>query len=89
MPSPDRIGFAFARFPAVRADIQLLCPALEREPVRPARFELPGATELATQDAARLLSEALRLSLATRRRAVPFGSAAWLSSRAPISLFRC
>ena len=54
--------------------MQLIYPALERVPVRPARFELPTASETATQDGARLLSEALRLSL--RRGAGPFRSAA-------------
>ena len=55
----------------------MMHPALEREPVRPALFELPKATDgitYATQDAALLLSQALRLSL--RRGAGPFRSAA-------------
>jgi superfamily II DNA or RNA helicase len=55
------------------ADIQLLDPALEREPVIPARFDLPKLDDLATQDAGRLLAEALRLSL--RRGAGPFRAA--------------
>ena len=55
------------------ADIQVLDPALELEPVIPARFDLPHPDDLATQDAARLLTEALRLSL--RRGAGPFRSA--------------
>lgn len=55
------------------ADIQLLDPALEIEPVVPARFDLPRIDDLATQDAGRLLAEALRLSL--RRGAGPFRSA--------------
>jgi superfamily II DNA or RNA helicase len=55
------------------ADIQLLDPTLEVEPVLPARFELPRIDDLATQDAGRLLAEALRLSL--RRGAGPFRSA--------------
>lgn len=55
------------------ADIQLLDPALEIEPVLPARFDLPKIDDLATQDAGRLLAEALRLSL--RRGAGPFRSA--------------
>ncbi len=54
------------------ADIQLLDPALEIEPVVPARFDLPKLDDLATQDAGRLLAEALRLSL--RRGAGPFRS---------------
>jgi superfamily II DNA or RNA helicase len=55
------------------SDIQLLDPALEREPVSPARFDLPKPDDLASQDAARLLAEALRLSL--RRGAGPFRAA--------------
>jgi len=55
------------------ADIQLLDPALERQPVIPARFDLPTLDDLATEDAARLLAEALRLSL--RRGAGPFRAA--------------
>lgn len=55
------------------ADIQILDPTLEFEPVIPARFDLPRPDDLATQDAARLLTEALRLSL--RRGAGPFRSA--------------
>jgi ERCC4-related helicase len=55
------------------ADIQLLDPALERELVAPARFDLPRLDDVATQDAGRLLAEALRLSL--RRGAGPFRAA--------------
>src|ERR1019366_4243971 len=36
------------------SDIQLLDPALESEPVVPARFDLPKLEDLATQDAGRL-----------------------------------
>lgn len=59
------------------ADIQIIHPALERDPVRPARFALPTGGETATQEGARLLSQALHLSL--RRGAGPFRSAARLS----------
>ncbi|MFD2577452.1 DEAD/DEAH box helicase [Novosphingobium colocasiae] len=45
-------------------------------PVRPATFDLPTADQPDTQDAARLLADALRLSL--RRGAGPFRSAAHL-----------
>lgn len=55
------------------ADIQFLDPALELDAVLPARFDLPRPDDLATQDAARLLTDALRLSL--RRGAGPFRSA--------------
>jgi len=57
-------------------DAILIAPRLEREPVREASFALPNAAQLDTQDAARLLTDALRLSL--RRGAGPFRSAAHL-----------
>jgi hypothetical protein len=41
------------------ADVQVIHPALEREQVRPARFALPKPDEMAAQDCARLLCEAL------------------------------
>lgn len=57
-------------------DAILIAPKLERQPVREASFALPGSDQLDTQDAARLLTDALRLSL--RRGAGPFRSAAHL-----------
>jgi len=57
-------------------DAQLIAPSLEREPVTPASFAAPTADRLDTQDGARLLADALRLSL--RRGAGPFRSAAHL-----------
>ena len=74
LPSPGEDWLRLRPLSGTEADIQVLLPALEREPVRPAHFDLPIADDLATQDAARLLSEALRLSL--RRGAGPFRSAA-------------
>ena len=53
-----------------------IAPALEHEPVTAARFDFPTIDEVDTQDAARLLADALRLSL--RRGAGPFRSAAHL-----------
>lgn len=53
-----------------------IAPALEREPVEAARFAPPTIDQLDTQDSARLLADALRLSL--RRGAGPFRSAAHL-----------
>lgn len=76
MPSPDAEWLCLRPLSGAEADIQFLHPALERGPVRPARFELPDGKTLATQDAARLLADALRLSL--RRGAGPFRSAARL-----------
>jgi len=63
LPSPDDDTLCLRPLSGAEADLQLIHPALEREPVRPARFALPTAGETATQDGARLLSEALRLSL--------------------------
>jgi superfamily II DNA or RNA helicase len=62
-------------------DIQWIDPALERGGVRQASFDPPtidpaGKQAFATQDAARLLGDALRLSM--RRGAGPFRSAARL-----------
>ncbi|UXC93764.1 helicase-related protein (plasmid) [Sphingobium sp. RSMS] len=57
-------------------DAIIIAPSLERMPVRPATFDLPAADHPDTQDAARLLADALRLSL--RRGAGPFRSAAHL-----------
>ena len=56
-------------------DMQTICTALEQ--VRHATFQTPPVHSIASQDSARLLSEALRLSL--RRGAGPFRSAARVS----------
>jgi superfamily II DNA or RNA helicase len=76
LPSPDAETLFLRPLSGAETDAQRIHPSLEREPVRPARFALPIAEETATQDGARLLSEALRLSL--RRGAGPFRSAARL-----------
>lgn len=76
LPSPAEETLYLRPLSGAEADAQLIYPALEREPVRPARFALPTLDETATQDGARLLSDALRLSL--RRGAGPFRSAARL-----------
>jgi superfamily II DNA or RNA helicase len=76
MPSPEVDWLCLRPLSGAEADIQYLRPELERDPVRPARFGLPDAKVLATQDAARILADALRLSL--RRGAGPFRSAARL-----------
>ena len=57
-------------------DAQVIVPELEPTPVAPASFAAPTADRLDTQDGARLLADALRLSL--RRGAGPFRSAAHL-----------
>lgn len=77
MPSPTPEWLCLRPLSGAEADVQLLRPELERDPVRPARFDLPDSTVLATQDAARILADALRLSL--RRGAGPFRSAARLA----------
>jgi superfamily II DNA or RNA helicase len=77
MPSPEADWLCLRPLSGAEADIQFLRPELERDPVRPARFGLPDLDVLATQDAARILADALRLSL--RRGAGPFRSAARLA----------
>ena len=57
-------------------DAIVIAPRLERVPLARATFGVPRADQLDTQDAARLLADALRLSL--RRGAGPFRSAAHL-----------
>lgn len=57
-------------------DAIVIAPKLERLPVREASFVPPTAEQLDTQNAAQLLTDALRLSL--RRGAGPFRSAAHL-----------
>jgi superfamily II DNA or RNA helicase len=76
LPSPDGEILHLRPLSGVEADVQVIHPALEQEPVRPAQFALPKPEEIATQDGARLLSDALRPSL--RRGAGPFRSAARL-----------
>ena len=77
MPSPEADWLCLRPLSGAEADIQFLRAELERDPVRAARFDLPDSSILATQDAARILADALRLSL--RRGAGPFRSAARLA----------
>jgi superfamily II DNA or RNA helicase len=77
LPSPEPEWLCLRPLSGTEADVQLLHPKLEREPVRPSRFDLPPLTDIATQDAARLLSDALHLSM--RRGAGPFRSAGRLA----------
>lgn len=74
LPSPEPALLALRPLTGSETEIQLLDPSLEVEPVMPAQFDLPVVEDRATQDAALLLGEALRLSL--RRGAGPFRSAA-------------
>jgi superfamily II DNA or RNA helicase len=73
LPSPEPELLKLRPLSGTEADIILLHLKLERQPVRSASFDLPAATDIATQDAARLLSDALHLSM--RRGAGPFRSA--------------
>ncbi len=77
LPSPEPSWLCLRPLSGTEADAQWLDPSLEREPVRASRFDLPQATDVATQDAARLLSDALHLSM--RRGAGPFRSAGRLA----------
>lgn len=77
IPSQEDEWLSLRPLSGSEADVQLLHPALETEPVAPARFDLPALNDIATQDAARLLSDALHLSM--RRGAGPFRSAGRLA----------
>jgi len=77
LPSPEPDWLCLRPLSGAEADIQLIDPRLERETVRPARFSLPDTARIATSDAARLLSDALHLSM--RRGAGPFRSAGRLA----------
>ena len=74
LPAPVPDVLALRPLSGGESSVQILHPALERRPVEPATFGLPPPDPAATQDDARLLSDALRLSL--RRGAGPFRSAA-------------
>lgn len=76
LPSPDDDVLNVRPLSGSEADAQRIALALEVNPVRPARFAPPTAERRDTQDGARLLADALRLSL--RRGAGPFRSAAHL-----------
>lgn len=74
LPSIDVETLRLRPLSGAEGDVQVLRPSLERRPVRSARFSPPDIARVSTQDGARLLSDALRLSL--RRGAGPFRSAA-------------
>ncbi|MFP1130784.1 DEAD/DEAH box helicase [Asticcacaulis sp. W401b] len=76
LPSPDDGILNVRPLLGSEEDSQRLLLALERDPVKPATFALPTPTQTDTQDGARLLADALRLSL--RRGAGPFRCAAHL-----------
>ena len=74
LPSSEPEVLRLRPLSGAESNVQVLHPALERRPVEPASFGLPRPAPTTTQDGARLLSDALRLSL--RRGAGPFRSAA-------------
>lgn len=76
LPSEDGDVLRLRPLSGAESDVQVIDPALEREPVGSATFEMPTGERPATQDAASLLRDALRLSL--RRGAGPFRSSARL-----------
>lgn len=76
LPSPDDDILNVRPLSGSEADAQRIALALEVNPVKPARFAPPVPQRRDTQDGARLLADALRLSL--RRGAGPFRSAAHL-----------
>jgi superfamily II DNA or RNA helicase len=76
LPSPDDDILNVRPLSGSEADAQRIALALEATPVKPARFAPPTPSQRDTQDGARLLADALRLSL--RRGAGPFRSAAHL-----------
>ena len=76
LPSPSEGVLNVRPLSGTDDDAQFIVTALERPPVTPASFAAPTADRLDTQDGARLLADALRLSL--RRGAGPFRSAAHL-----------
>ena len=49
LPSPDEDTLCLRPLSGAEADVQVIHPALEREPVRAARFALPTAGAIATQ----------------------------------------
>src|SRR5271165_2237886 len=73
LPSAEADWLCLRPLSGAESDALLLDPVLEREPVRPARFDPPEVSDTATQDGARLLSDALHLSM--RRGAGPFRAA--------------
>jgi superfamily II DNA or RNA helicase len=76
LPAPSEGLLNIRPLSGTDEDAIVIAPALEASPVTGASFAAPTADRLDTQDGARLLADALRLSL--RRGAGPFRSAAHL-----------
>lgn len=77
LPTPNSDILSLRPLSGSETDFVILDPALEIEPVEPARFELPENAAPTVQSKAELLADALRLTL--RRGAGPFRSAANLA----------
>lgn len=77
LPSPRDGWLSLRPLSGSEASSVLLDPALEIEPVEPARFDLPADARMTVQANALLLADALRLTL--RRGAGPFRSAAQIA----------
>jgi superfamily II DNA or RNA helicase len=77
LPSPRAGVLALRPLSGSENDTVILDPALELEPVGPARFDLPADGRPTVQSKAALLADALRMTL--RRGAGPFRSAAQLA----------
>ncbi|MCA2435524.1 DEAD/DEAH box helicase [Rhizobium leguminosarum] len=77
LPSPQDGILALRPLSGSENDMVVLDPALEIQPVGPARFDLPADASATVQAKAALLADALRLAL--RRGAGPFRSAAQLA----------
>ncbi|MES0175392.1 DEAD/DEAH box helicase [Mesorhizobium sp. M0006] len=77
LPSPQDGILALRPLSGSENDVVVLDPALEIQPVEPARFDLPADASATVQAKAALLADALRLAL--RRGAGPFRSAAQLA----------
>jgi hypothetical protein len=77
LPHDDPAALRLRPLSGTEADALTILPALERVPVEAAHFVPPEVDVRGTQESARLLAEALRLSL--RRGAGPFRSSARVS----------
>lgn len=77
LPSPRDGWLSLRPLSGSEMSSVLLDPALEIEPVEPARFDLPADARMTVQANALLLADALRLTL--RRGAGPFRSAAQIA----------
>jgi hypothetical protein len=75
LPAPDDEALHLRPLSGTEADVQIIHPALEREPVRPARFELPTTHEIASRRCASSVRSIATVA-AARCGAIPLGRAA-------------